>query len=62
MLTLDSFDRVDGKPYLFNSATPNVRFPVVSMLDSAGDETQDEEQAAGGVVEIGEEQFMVFTF
>jgi len=60
--TLNAFDTIGGKRYLFNTDTPDVRFAVSSLLDSSGDETEDEDLAVGGVVEIGEEQFMVFYF
>lgn len=60
--TLNAFRTIDGKRYLYNTDTPDVRFPVVALVDSSGTETEDENLAVGGVVEIGEEHFTVFTF
>lgn len=58
----DTFDRIDGKMWLYNSENPKQRYEVVSLLDSFGDDTDDEEIAAGGVVKIAEEHFRIFHF
>jgi hypothetical protein len=59
---LDTFDTVDGKHFLYAADKPDRRYEVVSLLDSSGDETDDPEDAAGGVVQLGEASFTTFTF
>lgn len=59
---LDTFDEVDGVNYLWASAVPEKKYEVVALLDCTGDETDDPDLASGGVVKIGEENYMVFTF
>lgn len=56
----DEFDTIDGKHYVYNKLTPDNRREVVSLLDFCGEETNDPEEAAGGVVKIAEECFVVF--
>lgn len=58
----DTFDTIEGKHWLFNSAQPKVRYEVVSMLTRNGEQTDDPERAAGGVMQVGPECFMVFEF
>ena len=59
---LDTFDTIDGKHFLWAAADPEKRYEVVALLDAAGDDTDDPEDAAGGVVKLGEESFTVFNF
>lgn len=56
----DTFDTIDGKHYLFAAATPENRREVVALLDYSGDETDDPEEAAGGVVKITEGCYTTF--
>jgi len=58
----DMFDTIDGKNVLWNSRNPYRKYEVVSLLDHAGDETDDPDEAAGGVVKFADECFVTFTF
>lgn len=59
---LDTFDTIDGQHWLWAESDPEKRYPVVALLDMGGRETDDPEEAEGGVVKLGEESFTVFTF
>lgn len=59
---LDTFDTIDGAHWHWAANNPEKKYEVVSMLDNTGQETDDPEEAAGGVVKLGEESFTVFTF
>lgn len=59
---LDTFETIEGKHYLSNARYPDKRYEVVSLLDRSGNDTDDPEDAAGGVVQFGQESFGVFTF
>lgn len=58
----DTFDTIDGKHWVWHTETPDDRREVVSLLDGQGKETDDPEQAFGGVVQVAEEQFQIITF
>lgn len=57
---VDMFDTIDGKHVLFNSASPDKKYEVVTLLDHCGDETDDPEEATGGVVKLADECFTTF--
>lgn len=59
---LDTFDTIEGKHYLWAAVSPDKRYEVVSLLDHSGDYTDDPECAAGGVVKLGDEAYVCFTF
>lgn len=59
---LDTFDTIDGKHYLWNANSPDKKYEVVNLLNHSGDDTDDPDDAAGGVVKLGEESYTVFTF
>lgn len=59
---LDTFEDIDGRNWLYAKANPEKRYEVVALLDRSGDETDDVEEAAGGVVKLGENSFTTFTF
>lgn len=58
----DTFGAVDGRHYVWAAIDPATKFEVVSLLDFGGDETDDPDLAAGGVVKFDESSFSVFTF
>lgn len=58
----DTFDTIDGKHWLYAEANPERKCEVVTLLDYLGEETDDPEEAAGGVVKIAEECYTVFSF
>lgn len=58
----DMFDTIDGKHVLWNSKNSDHKYEVVSLLDHSGDETDDPDDAAGGVVKLADECFTTFTF
>lgn len=60
-IRLDTFDGDPGEYVLYNSKNPDKRYEVVSLLDGDGEEAEDVECAAGGVVKINENSFMAFT-
>lgn len=60
-LNLDTLEGDPGAYYLFNSEKPETRYEVTDLLDGDGEHVDDVECAAGGVVKISENQFMVFT-
>ncbi len=57
---VDTFDTIDGKHVLYNSRSPSKHYEVVSLLDHCGEETDDPEEAAGGVVKLADECFTIF--
>ncbi len=59
---LDTFEDIDGKNWLYAKAAPDKKYEVVALLDIGGDETDDVELAAGGVVQLGESSFTTFMF
>lgn len=58
----DTFDVIDGRPVMFNSAKPDVLYEVTNLLDADGEETDDPELAVGGVVKFAEECYSTFTW
>lgn len=59
---LDTFDTIDGKHWLWLASAPEKKYEVVSLLDHSGEETDDPDFAAGGVVKLAEECFTIFEF
>lgn len=59
---MDTFDTIDGKHMLWLSSDPDRKFEVVALLDARGDDVDDPEEAAGGIVKLGEESFTTFMF
>lgn len=59
---LDTFDTIDGTHYLYAADKPDQRYEVVSLLDRDGEDVDDPEDAAGGVVKLGESSFTTFMF
>jgi len=58
----DSIDKDAEGFYLFSSAAPDEKFRVTNLMGRNGDDTEDLEDAYGGVVKIREDCYMVFTF
>lgn len=58
----DTFDTIDGQHVLYSSRDPERKFKVVALLDRNGDDTDDPEEAAGGVVQLADECFTTFTW
>lgn len=56
----DTFDTIDGQNVLYNSRSPEKKYEVVALLDSSGEDTDDPEEAAGGVVKLADECFTIF--
>lgn len=61
-MQLDTFEEIDGTRYLYDAAKPGEKYEVVVLLDGKGDDTEDEDDAAGGVVKIAEECYKIFAF
>jgi len=61
-IDFDSIDEDEEGHYLFSSLRPDEKFRVTNLIDRNGDDTEDLEEALGGVVKIHETCFMVFTF
>lgn len=57
---IDTFDTIDGKHVVYSCQNPDEKYSVVSLLDGKGDETDDPEKAAGGIIQLGEKCFTTF--
>lgn len=56
----DTYDVIDGKRVVYNSAAPDRKCEVTNLLDADGDETEDEDAAVLGVVKIADGCFTIF--
>lgn len=60
-MAIDTFDTVDGAHVVYDSQNPDNRHFVVSLIGFDGRDTDDPEKAAGGVIQISETSFTVFS-
>lgn len=60
-MAIDTFDTIDGAHVVFDSADPNIRHFVVELIGFDGRPTDDPEKAAGGVIQLAEDRFTVFS-
>lgn len=61
-LNLDMYEIILGVRVAWDSKNPDDKYPVVTLLDGEGEDTEDEEKAVGGVIKLEEESFTIFAF